>query len=203
MLVPPCTWAVAAESPPSPLDGLEGAPPYLLASSAPLICAEETISFPGVEVFTLLRTLGSLPAGGLALAYSMDGVSYLGSTYNVIASTSAGWDDPSPRSTQKSAPVTAKEQDDGDAETFHFLQYSGTRQLAEDIERVACYLATRNCQSKASRMALPSWVHSKLKQFVFWLQGLLIRLYAAWPCSVTVFPDNVNLMVLDGCQWVH
>ncbi|EJK49871.1 hypothetical protein THAOC_31214 [Thalassiosira oceanica] len=71
-----------------------------------------------------------------------------------------------------------KKQSDGDVKTFHFLEYSGTRQLAEDIERVRLLFGDQ-----------------KLSVYGISYGTAVIGTY------VTVFPDNMNLMVLDGCQY--
>ena len=62
-----------------------------------------------------------------------------------------------------------------DGKTYHFLEHSGTRQLAEDIERV---------RSLFGDQRLSLWGSSYGTQ--------VFGTYA------TIFPDNVHLMVLDG-----
>jgi len=59
--------------------------------------------------------------------------------------------------------------------TYHFLEHSGTRQLAEDIERVRQVFGDQ-----------------KLSIYGISYGTVVMGVYA------TVFPDNVNLMVLDG-----
>jgi pimeloyl-ACP methyl ester carboxylesterase len=59
--------------------------------------------------------------------------------------------------------------------TYHFLQHSGTRQLAEDIERVRRIFGDQ-----------------KLSVYGISYGTVVMGVYA------TVFPNNVNLMVLDG-----
>lgn len=66
-------------------------------------------------------------------------------------------------------------QDDGSSKAFHFLEYSGTRQLAEDIERVRRIFGNQ-----------------KLSIFGISYGTIVMGTYA------TVFSDKVNLMVLDG-----
>jgi pimeloyl-ACP methyl ester carboxylesterase len=59
--------------------------------------------------------------------------------------------------------------------TYHFLEHSGTRQLAEDIERVRRIFGDQ-----------------KLSVYGISYGTVVMGVYA------TVFPNNVNLMVLDG-----
>lgn len=66
-------------------------------------------------------------------------------------------------------------QDDGTLSHFHFLEYSGTRQLAEDIERVRRLFGDQ-----------------QLSVYGISYGTVVMGTY------VTVFSDNVNLMVLDG-----
>jgi len=67
------------------------------------------------------------------------------------------------------------EQQDGTNRTFHFLEYSGTRQLAEDIERVRRIFGDQ-----------------KLSIYGISYGTVVMGSYA------TIYSDNVNLMVLDG-----
>ncbi len=64
---------------------------------------------------------------------------------------------------------------DGVEKTYHFLEYSGTRQLVEDIERVRRIFGNH-----------------KLSVFGISYGTKVMGSYA------TVFPSNVNLLVLDG-----
>ena len=66
-------------------------------------------------------------------------------------------------------------QEDGSTRTFHFLEYSGTRQLAEDIERVRRIFGDQ-----------------KITIYGISYGTVVMGTYA------TIFSDNVNLMVLDG-----
>lgn len=66
-------------------------------------------------------------------------------------------------------------QDDGTNRTFHFLEYSGTRQLAEDIERVRILFGDQ-----------------KLSVYGISYGTVVMGTYA------TIFSDKVNLMILDG-----
>mmetsp|Transcript_17538 Transcript_17538/g.38236 ORF Transcript_17538/g.38236 Transcript_17538/m.38236 type:complete len:650 (+) Transcript_17538:164-2113(+) len=66
-------------------------------------------------------------------------------------------------------------QGDGTSRAFHFLEYSGTRQLAEDIERIRRLFGDQ-----------------KLSVYGISYGTVVMGSYA------TVFSDNVNLMVLDG-----
>mmetsp|Transcript_29226 Transcript_29226/g.53426 ORF Transcript_29226/g.53426 Transcript_29226/m.53426 type:complete len:648 (+) Transcript_29226:162-2105(+) len=66
-------------------------------------------------------------------------------------------------------------QGDGTSRAFHFLEYSGTRQLAEDIERIRRLFGNQ-----------------KLSVYGISYGTIVMGTYA------TVFSDNVNLMVLDG-----
>jgi len=67
------------------------------------------------------------------------------------------------------------DEDDDTSKTYHFLEYSGTRQLAEDIERV------RNL-----------FGDQKLSVYGVSYGTTVMGTYTS------IFPDNVNLMVLDG-----
>ncbi len=67
------------------------------------------------------------------------------------------------------------EQDDGTSRAFHFLEYSGTRQVAEDIERVRVLFGDQ-----------------RLSIYGVSYGTVVMGTYA------TVFSDNVNLMVLDS-----
>ena len=67
------------------------------------------------------------------------------------------------------------EREDGTEKTYHFLEYSGTRQLAEDIERVRLLFGDQ-----------------KLSIYGLSYGTRVMGLYA------TMFPQNVNLMVLDS-----
>mmetsp|Transcript_30101 Transcript_30101/g.64558 ORF Transcript_30101/g.64558 Transcript_30101/m.64558 type:complete len:625 (+) Transcript_30101:146-2020(+) len=64
---------------------------------------------------------------------------------------------------------------DGTTKSYHFLQYSGTRQLAEDIERVRRLVGDQ-----------------KLSVYGISYGTTVMGTYA------TVFPNHVNLLVLDG-----
>lgn len=64
---------------------------------------------------------------------------------------------------------------DGEEKTYHFLEYSGTRQLVEDIERVRVIFGDQ-----------------KLSVFGISYGTKVMGSYA------TVFPKNINLLVLDG-----
>ena len=66
-------------------------------------------------------------------------------------------------------------QDDGTLSPFRFLEYSGTRQLAEDIERVRRLFGDQ-----------------KLSVYGISYGTVVMGIYA------TVFSQNINLMVLDG-----
>mmetsp|Transcript_8226 Transcript_8226/g.14355 ORF Transcript_8226/g.14355 Transcript_8226/m.14355 type:complete len:614 (+) Transcript_8226:59-1900(+) len=66
-------------------------------------------------------------------------------------------------------------QKDGTSKAFHFLEYSGTRQLAEDIERVRRIFGSQ-----------------QLSIFGISYGTIVMGTYA------TIFSDKVNLMVLDG-----
>jgi pimeloyl-ACP methyl ester carboxylesterase len=66
-------------------------------------------------------------------------------------------------------------QADGTNRTFHFLEYSGTRQLAEDIERVRILFGDQ-----------------KISVYGISYGTVVMGTYA------TVFSDKVNLMILDG-----
>lgn len=66
-------------------------------------------------------------------------------------------------------------QADGSNQTFHFLEYSGTRQLAEDVERVRVLFGDQ-----------------KLSVYGISYGTVVMGTYA------TVFSENVNLLVLDG-----
>jgi len=68
-------------------------------------------------------------------------------------------------------------QSNGDVEAFHFLEYSGTRQLAEDIERVRLLFGDQ-----------------KLSVYGISYGTAVMGTY------VTTFPVNVNHMVLDSCK---
>lgn len=70
-----------------------------------------------------------------------------------------------------------KVQSNGDVEAFHFLEYSGTRQLAEDIERVRLLFGDQ-----------------KLSVYGISYGTAVMGTY------VTTFPVNVNHMVLDSCK---
>ena len=63
----------------------------------------------------------------------------------------------------------------GAEKTYHFLEYSGTRQLAEDIERVRAIFGNQ-----------------KLSVYGISYGTKVMGAYA------TIYPNNVNLMVLDG-----
>lgn len=63
----------------------------------------------------------------------------------------------------------------GIVKNYHFLEYSGTRQLAEDIERVRLLFGNQ-----------------KLSVYGVSYGTKVFGTYT------TMFPDNVNLMVLDG-----
>ena len=67
------------------------------------------------------------------------------------------------------------DEDDDDSKTYHFLEYSGTRQLAEDIERVRILFGDQ-----------------KLSVYGISYGTAVFGTYTS------IFPDNVNLMVLDG-----
>ncbi|EJK75644.1 hypothetical protein THAOC_02626 [Thalassiosira oceanica] len=67
------------------------------------------------------------------------------------------------------------EQADGSSRTFHFLEYSGTRQLAEDLERFRVLFGSQ-----------------KLNIYGISYGTVVMGTYA------TVFPNNVNLMILDA-----
>ena len=67
------------------------------------------------------------------------------------------------------------DEDDNASKTYHFLEYSGTRQLAEDIERVRIIFGDQKLS-----------VH-----------GVSYGT-AVFGTYASIFPDNVNLMVLDG-----
>lgn len=66
-------------------------------------------------------------------------------------------------------------QEDGSVKKFHFLEYSGSRQLAEDIERVRLLFGDQ-----------------KLSIYGISYGTVVMGTYA------TVFPSSVNLMILDG-----
>lgn len=66
-------------------------------------------------------------------------------------------------------------QEDGTSRAFHFLEYSGTRQLAEDIERIRQLFGDQ-----------------KLSIYGISYGTVVMGTYA------TTFSDRVNLMVLDG-----
>lgn len=68
-------------------------------------------------------------------------------------------------------------QNDGSERSWHFLEYSGTRQLAEDIERVRILFGDQ-----------------QLSIYGISYGTNVFGTYA------TVFPRNINLMVLDGNQ---
>ena len=65
--------------------------------------------------------------------------------------------------------------ENGPQKIYHFLEYSGTRQLAEDIERVREIFGNQ-----------------KISIYGVSYGTRVMGTYA------TIFPDNVNLMVLDG-----
>jgi len=66
-------------------------------------------------------------------------------------------------------------QEDGTEKKFHFLEYSGSRQLAEDMERVRLLFGDQ-----------------KLSIYGISYGTVIMGTYA------TVFPSSVNLMILDG-----
>lgn len=66
------------------------------------------------------------------------------------------------------------EQADGSSRTFHFLEYSGTRQLAEDLERFRVLFGSQ-----------------KLSIYGISYGTVVMGTYA------TVFPHNVNLMIVS------
>ena len=66
------------------------------------------------------------------------------------------------------------EQADGSRRTFHFLEYSGTRQLAEDLERFRVLFGSQ-----------------KLNIYGISYGTVVMGTYA------TVFPNNVNLMIVS------
>ena len=70
--------------------------------------------------------------------------------------------------------VPVDEEDDA-SKTYHFLEYSGTRQLAEDIERIRILFGDQKLSVYAVSYGT-----------------------AVFGTYTTIFPDNVNLMVLDG-----
>jgi len=67
------------------------------------------------------------------------------------------------------------DEEDDTSKTYHFLEYSGTRQLAEDIERVRILFGDQKLS-----------VHGV---------SYGTRVFGTY---TTIFPDNVRLMVLDG-----
>ena len=67
------------------------------------------------------------------------------------------------------------DEDDDASKTYHFLEYSGTRQLAEDIERVRILFGDQKLSVHGGSYGT-----------------------AVFGTYTTIFPDNVNLMVLDG-----
>jgi len=67
------------------------------------------------------------------------------------------------------------DEDDDASKIYHFLEYSGTRQLAEDIERVRILFGDQKLSVHGGSYGT-----------------------AVFGTYTTIFPDNVNLMVLDG-----
>jgi len=67
------------------------------------------------------------------------------------------------------------DEDDDASKTYHFLEYSGTRQLTEDIERVRILFGDQKLSVHGASYGT-----------------------AVMGTYTTIFPDNVNLMVLDG-----
>ena len=94
--------------------------------------------------------------------------------------------------------LTVKKQ--GVKKTYHFLEYSGTRQLAEDIERVRQLFG----EDKLSIYGLSYGTKVMGKQFsidcilpssfglILFSKLVIAGLYA------TMFPSSINLMVLDS-----